>query len=69
MNEQDQIWWAEFRESTKNYLTQAELQKIAEMHAHYKRHKFAKPCTCNPKKIQSWINDLNEIYIGDRAST
>lgn len=69
MNEQDQIWWAEFRESTKNYVTKDELQKIAEMHAHYKRHKFAKPCTCNPKKIQSWINDLNEIYLGDRTST
>lgn len=63
MNEQDKVWWEGFRESTKDVLSADEFTKICELHAAYMNHKFYKPCTCNPKTIQAWINDLNKIYL------
>lgn len=65
MNEQDKTWWAAFRESDSNTITAEEYDKVCELHANYFNHKLYKPCTCNSKKVQRWITDLNKIYLGD----
>lgn len=65
MNENDKKWWEAFRESASNTLTNEEVEKISELHAEYFLHKYHRPCGCNPRKIQSWINELNELYLGN----
>lgn len=65
MNEQDKIWWEQFREGSGSTITSEEHKKISELHAAYFNHKYYKPCGCNPKTIQSWINELNELYLGN----
>lgn len=69
MNEQDAIEWEKFRESSKSRLHSDEVELIARLHAHYYKHKYKKPCTCNPRQIQAWINDLNQTYLENRTST
>lgn len=63
MNEEHRQWWEAFRQSEKSYLTGEEFTKVCELHAEYMNHKYYKPCTCSPKTIQKWINDLNKIYL------
>lgn len=65
MNENDKKTWARFRESTSNVISKEEYHMVCELHAKYMNHEFHKPCTCNSKKIQRWINDLNKLYLGD----
>lgn len=62
MVEQDRVWWEAFREKKKNSITNEEFEMIAKLHSEYMNHTFYKPCTCNPKTIKTWIEDLNEIY-------
>lgn len=62
MVEEDRIWWAEFREKKRNTLTNIEFEMICKLHSEYMNHTFYKPCTCRPKQIKRWIEDLNEIY-------
>ena len=62
MEKQDWIWWAEFRKSTSNKLSNTEYNKISELHAVYFSHKKILPCKCNPKGIQRYINDLNNLF-------
>ena len=54
--------WQHFREVKKSTLSDIEFKMICELHAKYYNHKFYKPCTCSPKKIKSWIKDLNVIW-------
>lgn len=62
MVEQDRIWWEAFREKKKNTITNEEFEMIAKLHSEYMNHTYYKPCTCNPRVIKTWIEDLNEIY-------
>jgi len=54
--------WECFRNVKKNTLSDAEFKMICDLHAKYYNHKYHRPCTCNPKKIKSWIKDLNVIW-------
>lgn len=65
MNPEDKKLWTKFRQSTSNVVSKDEYIMICEMHAKYMDHEFYKPCTCNSKKLQRWINDLNELYLGN----
>jgi len=65
MNQEDKKWWTAFRQSTSNVVSKEEYGKICELHAKYMNHEFHKPCTCNSKKLQRWINDLNALYLGN----
>jgi elongation factor P--beta-lysine ligase len=62
MNEQDKIIWAVFRDDTKGYLHHDEYMMICNYHAKYKDHELILPCKCDPAVIQSYINDLNQIF-------
>lgn len=58
----DKKTWEAFRSNPKNTLTNGEFETICRLHAKYHKHKFYKPCTCNPKKIKLWIKHLNLIW-------
>jgi len=62
MVEQDRVKWEAFREKKRNSLTNKEFEMICQLHAEYLNHTYYKPCTCNPKTIKRWIQDLNEVY-------
>ena len=46
----------------KQHLSAKEFELVCQLHAKYYKHKYHKPCTCNPKKIVQWIKDLNIIW-------
>jgi len=58
----DRTDWKKFRMDKKQHLSAAEYEMVCHLHAKYYRHKFYKPCTCNPKTIVKWIKDLNKIW-------
>ncbi len=58
----DRTDWRKFRMDNKQHLSTKEYDLVCNLHAKYYRHKFYKPCTCNPKTIVKWIKDLNKIW-------
>ena len=50
--------WRAFRDSKKTSITHEELEMVSDFHAKYFKHKFYKPCTCSPKTINKWINEM-----------
>ena len=62
MNITDWNWWLEFRNTESTIITNDEYIKICLLHSIYFEHKFKKPCKCNPKRIQKYIDDLNEFW-------
>jgi hypothetical protein len=63
MKVKDFVWWANFRENLKNTLSNDEYINICDMHAYYFNHAVTRPCKCNPKIIQSYIDELNELFL------
>ena len=61
-NKQDFDSWSNFRSEPKSTLQPNEFDLICELHSVYYKHKYQKPCTCNPKKIKLWIKQLNIIW-------
>jgi len=62
MDKIDQKDWLKFRANTKSKISQIEYNMVCEMHSKYFKHKFYKPCTCNPNTINQWIAQLNDLY-------
>ena len=62
LNKKDYKYWTKFRSSSKNSITGSELKRISTIHSEVFEHKYKLPCTCNPKGIQRFINDINNIY-------
>lgn len=62
MDKIDQKDWIKFRSNKKSKISQIEYNMVCEMHSKYFKHKFYKPCTCNPKTINQWIAQLNDLY-------
>ena len=63
LTKEDYDYWTEFRSGIKNRINNAELKRISKIHSVYFNHKYNEPCTCNPKAIQSYINDINKLYL------
>lgn len=62
MNKKDYDFWTKFRANKSTRITMLELKTLSKMHADYFKHKFIIPCSCNKKKIQKYISDLNKLY-------
>lgn len=62
MEELDRKDWYQFRSKNTDRVSRQEVEMIAELHAKYFNHKYKVPCSCSPKTLQSWINDLNKLY-------
>ena len=54
--------WELFRQGTKDVISSMEFELVCNLHSKYYKHSFYKPCTCSPKTINKWINDLNIIW-------
>lgn len=54
--------WTEFREKKSQKITHKEFQMVCDLHSKYYNHRYYEPCTCNPKTIQRWIKDLNDVF-------
>ena len=63
LNKKDYKYWTAFRDAKKSTITKEELNAISVIHSHYFKHKFILPCTCNPKQRQSWVNEINTLYL------
>lgn len=63
MNTEDFLWWGKFRDNLRNTVSNDEYLVICELHSLYFNHPLVKPCKCNPAIIQSYIDDLNELYL------
>lgn len=63
MKKIDRVWWKEFRDNLRGTVQNDEYNKICEFHAYYFDHAINYPCKCSPKIIQSYIDDLNELYL------
>jgi|TARA_R110002153_G_scaffold98322_1_gene233335 hypothetical protein len=62
MDKADKIDWELFTASDSPKLSSEEVTMIAQLHAKYFKHRFKVPCSCSPKRIQKWIEDLNKFY-------
>ena len=62
MEELDRKDWDNFLASSSNTLSVEEVKLVSQLHAKYFKHKYNVPCSCNPKTIIRWIDDLNNIY-------
>jgi len=63
MTREDYLNWEAFRKDPKNSITSEEYEMVSRLHAKYYNHQYYKPCTCNPRTIQSWIDNLNELFL------
>ena len=54
--------WEAFRDNSKSRLTRNEVELISKLHAKYFNHKYNVPCSCSPKQLQQWVNDINAKY-------
>ena len=62
MVKEDRLDWYKFLAEVKHSLNRDQFQLVCELHAKYFNHKFYKPCTCSPKTIKQWINDITKLY-------
>lgn len=61
MEKLDKKDWQTFRSRVSDRVTREEVELIAKLHAKYFNHKYKVPCSCSPKTLQQWINDLNTL--------
>jgi hypothetical protein len=59
----DFLWWTQFREETKWYLTNSEYRMVCEIHARLFEHPVNYPCKCEPTVIQLYIDEINAEFI------
>ncbi len=64
MEERDKKDWEKFRANTSDRIVREEVELISQLHSKYFKHKYKVPCSCSPKTIQGWIEDLNDVYNG-----
>ncbi len=62
MEEIDKKDWEIFQANPSDKLTVEEVKLVAQLHAKYYKHHYHTPCSCNPKTIIKWIDDINKIY-------
>ena len=55
--------WQQFRMGAKHdIITPTEFTLVCDLHSKYYKHRFYKPCTCDPRTVNKWIKDLNIIW-------
>ena len=61
-NKDDRQKWKKFRMAKKSVISRKEFEMVCNLHRTYYKHNLSNPCTCNSKKINQWIADLNKIW-------
>tara|TARA_R110000796_G_scaffold111660_4_gene223207 strand:- start:1909 stop:2124 length:216 start_codon:yes stop_codon:yes gene_type:complete len=54
--------WKKFRVHKSDTISRVEYRLVCILHSQYYEHNYQEPCTCDPKKINRWIKDLNIIW-------
>lgn len=62
MEELDRLDWDKFRLEVRTSLNAKNFELVCRLHAKYYKHRYYKPCTCNPNTIKRWIAQLNDVY-------
>lgn len=68
MTSEDQKIWLEFRSSKSSRVSKKEVLMIAKLYSVYMNKKYIVPCSCNGKRLQSWIDKINEVYEYSKSS-
>ena len=58
----DYLYWSEFRETNRPYLTNDEYRRVCEIYARLNENNVHYPCKCSPKVIQTYIDFINDSY-------
>lgn len=45
-----------------NKLDRTHYLEVCKLHAEAYNHKYYEPCTCNPRTIKAWIEDLKKHF-------
>lgn len=69
MNQEDYNAYTQVGYPTKRVLSADEGILLGKLHAKYFNHKYAKPCSCNPRQAKQWINDLQKLANEYQQST
>jgi len=62
MVKKDKLDWYKFLSEVKRSLNKEQFNLVCVLHAKYFKHRFYKPCTCNPRTIKKWIKDITDLY-------
>jgi hypothetical protein len=62
MTKDDLENWKKFRSSKSSRISKNEVELIAKLYSKYMNKKYVVPCTCNGKRIQGWIDQINKVY-------
>lgn len=54
--------WGKFRSAKSSRVSKQEVELIARLYSKYMNKKYKVPCTCNGKRIQGWIDQINKVY-------
>jgi hypothetical protein len=54
--------WEKFRLSKKSTISREEFEMVCNLHRKIYGHNLPNPCTCNPKQINKWIQELNIVW-------
>lgn len=54
--------WEVFKAELGERLTEKQYKLLCKLHAHYYKHKYTEPCSCNPKRLLQWIADIDKVY-------
>jgi len=57
--------WKQFKADVKGKLTREQYKLLCQLHSVYYKHKYTEPCSCNPKRLVQWINEIDKIYDKD----
>jgi hypothetical protein len=52
-----------YKRDNNKPLASDEAMLLGQLHAKYFNHRFAKPCSCNPKQTKIWITDLEKLSL------
>ena len=62
MTKEQYTKWTEFRENKTSRLSSEEFEFLCRLHADLFNHQYYKPCTCSPREINRWIQQINKRY-------
>lgn len=65
MTKEDREAWIDFKANVSTKLTQPQYKLLCKLHACYYNHRYVEPCSCRPKELVMWIEDIDRIYYAD----
>ncbi len=64
MELKDKERWLEISQELNGKMKRDQFKVLCELHAKYFNHPYHEPCSCSPKRIVQWIEQLNKLSNG-----